>query len=118
MRPCIRCKRALVVSGLCASCQARDEGVQARQDSRYDRRRGSSTARGYDRRWRTYRRSYLQGHPLCVRCQSVGMVSVATEVDHIKPVVDGQDDPGFWVESNHQGLCKSCHSRKTMKENR
>ena len=29
------------------------------------------------------------------------------------PVENGQADPLFWVESNHQALCRNCHSYKT-----
>jgi len=30
-----------------------------------------------------------------------------------KPVENGQADPLFWVASNHQPLCRDCHSYKT-----
>jgi len=117
MRPCPRCKRNLVESGLCSVCQAKRDKAQAQQAKRYDQERGSSTARGYDRRWRNYRTTYLHENPLCVKCMERGKTRQATEVDHIKPVINGQDDPLFWERSNHQGLCKPCHSRKTKKEN-
>jgi 5-methylcytosine-specific restriction protein A len=77
----------------------------------YDRYRESSSKRGYDSKWRKYREYYLAKHPLCVKCGRI-----ATDVDHIK-AVNGQSDPLFWVESNHQSLCHECHSRKTALEN-
>lgn len=40
----------------------------------------------------------------------------ATVVDHIKP--HRGDKILFWDESNWQALCKQCHDRKTMTEDR
>ena len=79
--------------------------------STLDRDRGSAARRGYNRRWARYRMVYLRQHPICVACGAV-----ANEVDHVQRVVRGQNDPLFWVESNHQALCKRCHSRKTASE--
>ena len=84
--------------------------------TQYDRWRGSSASRGYGGRWRKYRAVFLREHPLCVACQRAGRLTAALHVDHITPV-DGDSDPLFWDESNHQGLCASCHSQKTAKEN-
>lgn len=39
---------------------------------------------------------------------------MATEIDHIEP--HKGDLALFWQESNHQALCKSCHSAKSQKE--
>ena len=74
-------------------------------------RRGTSSERGYGGRWARYRRMYLAAHPICVKCRRG-----AVDVDHIV-AVSGPDDPLFWEESNHQALCHSCHSEKTVKEN-
>ncbi len=79
--------------------------------SQYDVDRGSACSRGYDRRWRRYRAVYLRQHPLCVMCGEV-----ATEVDHVVPVVDGQSDQNFWMDTNHQALCGRCHRGKTALE--
>nr|DAQ73790.1 MAG TPA: HNH endonuclease [Caudoviricetes sp.] len=59
------------------------------------------------------RAQYLKHHPLCVMCLEKGIYTPATVIDHIKPVENGQADPLFWVESNHQSLCRDCHSYKT-----
>lgn len=83
----------------------------------YDKYRGSAASRGYDAPWRRYTKRYLKAHPLCVACQAQGVVTASSEVDHIVSVT-GPDDPRFWDPSNHQALCKSCHSRKTARENR
>ena len=40
----------------------------------------------------------------------------ATEIDHINPV-SSEHDEHFYDTNNLQGLCKSCHSKKTAREN-
>ena len=67
----------------------------------------------YDRRWREFREAYLAAHPLCIQCGKNARLTAATEVDHIVPLNDGGAQ---YDESNCQGLCKSCHSRKTATE--
>jgi len=89
-------------------CQAH----QAAQRRAYDDKRGSAASRGYGARWRRYRLMCLRRHPLC---QAPGCTRPAECVDHIVPV-SGADDPGFWIVSNHQGLCLRCHSAKTAAE--
>jgi len=80
----------------------------------YERERGTSTERGYDARWRRYRKAYLAEHPLCIECLKQSKVVEATVVDHIKP---HHDDPRlFWDQKNHQALCEPCHNIKTAKE--
>ena len=82
----------------------------------YDRNRDSAAIRGYDRRWQEIRRMYLRRNPLCADPFGIHaelrQVVAATEVDHKLPKRQGGSDD----ESNLQGLCKSCHSRKTMME--
>jgi 5-methylcytosine-specific restriction enzyme A len=81
-----------------------------------ERRRGSSAERGYGYRWQQARQRFLRHHPLCVDPDGVhrGRFEAATDVDHIVP---HRGDPVlFWLESNWQPLCASCHSRKTAKE--
>ena len=80
----------------------------------YERRRGSSTGRGYGRKWEARARAYLQANPLCRACELAGDVEPATEVDHIVP--HRSDMMLFWNVTNWQPLCKPCHSRKTALE--
>ena len=61
------------------------------------------------RRLQAIRRSHLAAYPLCVHCEARGIVSLATEVDHILALVNGGAD----MDSNRQGLCKDCHADKT-----
>lgn len=73
--------------------------------------RGSSSARGYDGRWRAARKLFLRKNPLCARCMERGVLTPATVVDHIRP--HRGDQQLFWDESNWQPLCKDCHDLKT-----
>jgi 5-methylcytosine-specific restriction protein A len=78
--------------------------------------RPSSGKRGYNSRWQKARDRYLKAHPLCVQCRKEGRLVEATVVDHITP--HRGDRKLFWDESNWQSLCKPCHDRKTMTEDR
>jgi len=66
--------------------------------------------------WASYCATFLHENPLCDRCKSMGTMSLATEVVHIRPVSIEQDETLFWNRSNHEGLCGSCYSRKMKKE--
>lgn len=66
--------------------------------------RPSSTARGYDRKWRRVRAMFLRRHPACELCGGE-----ATEVHHMVPLAEG----GTHAWANLQPLCKRCHSRVT-----
>ena len=61
------------------------------------------------RRLQAIRRSHLRAFPLCVHCTALGLITLATEVDHIVALVNGGED----IDSNRQGLCKDCHADKT-----
>lgn len=74
----------------------------------------NSSQRGYNYKWQKARESYLAKHPLCVECESEGMVTVATDLDHIVP--HRGDKALFWDRDNWQGLCHSHHSAKTQRE--
>lgn len=79
--------------------------------------RPSSHQRGYGATWRRLRLMMLARHPICadpfdVHAQQHEVVP-AVDVDHILPRSQGGRDE----ESNLQGLCHACHSRKTALEN-
>lgn len=79
--------------------------------------RATAAARGYDGRWRRYRAVFLADpkNALCVHCMKQdGRPVPATVVDHIVP--HKGDAKLFWDESNHQGLCKMHHDKKTATE--
>lgn len=75
----------------------------------YDQYRDNAARRGYGNQWRKSRVAYLTQHPICVRCGDI-----ATVVDHIVPHKGNMDL--FWKVGNWQPLCKTCHDRKTVKE--
>ena len=64
-------------------------------------------------RWREVRAAFLREHPLCVACKATDRVVAAKVADHIRPLKDG-GERFDWV--NLQGLCVSCHNRKTARE--
>lgn len=65
--------------------------------------------------WRALRYLRLQIDPYCVDCLKFKKYEVASEVDHIIPI-KARPDLAF-VFDNTQSLCKSCHGKKTFKEN-
>lgn len=66
-------------------------------------------------RWLHLRRDKLTEQPLCERCQSLGLVTAATEVHHIRPVETGltYDDKRrlMYDPLNLMALCHSCHKQ-------
>lgn len=90
-----------------------EENVQKSKRD-YDKNRGSATKRGYNYRWQKAREQFLYEHPLCASCMKYGLIVPSKVVDHV--IAHKGDNELFWDESNWQALCKSCHDRKTSKE--
>ena len=98
-------------------------GYCAAHAREYEQARGSQRARGYTRRWEHAAARFKMKHPLCgmrpdglrpvmSRCYEQGIVTPATEIDHVIP--HRGDQTLFWDElHNWQSLCASCHMRKT-----
>jgi 5-methylcytosine-specific restriction protein A len=64
------------------------------------------------RKLQEIRRRWFEHSPLCVKCEANGIVRLATELDHIKPLFkQGADD-----DTNRQGLCGPCHEAKTAQD--
>ena len=76
--------------------------------------RASAYKRGYDARWKRYRKAFLSNHPLCEECLRNDKVTLSTVVDHIIPHKGSK--MLFWAEHNHQALCETCHNKKTAGE--
>ena len=111
-RPCAQPGCPNLVRGKERYCEAH----AAQHQAEYEAGRGSAAQRGYGRRWRKIRLIYLRRHPLCedpfnIHAQHSETVP-ATEVDHKVPLRQG----GSYRVDNLQALCKSCHSRKTARE--
>ncbi|MCE8002153.1 HNH endonuclease signature motif containing protein [Billgrantia ethanolica] len=64
--------------------------------------------------WLKLRAQVLAEEPLCRTCMASGIVTPATDVDHI------HNGTGDFTDDNRrealQPLCASCHSRKTRAE--
>ncbi len=82
---------------------------------RTDDVRGTPAERGYGHAWRKLRAIILErDEGLCQECRRAGRVTVATQVDHIKPkAIGGTDDP-----ANLAAICKPCHDEKSRREMR
>lgn len=90
---------------------------QAAEYRRQDQRRGNAASRGYGAGHRRWRIIVLAGNPLCAswpRGVHGEHVVPATIADHITPLAEG----GSWEIENGQGLCASCHARKSLEEMR
>jgi 5-methylcytosine-specific restriction protein A len=66
-------------------------------------------------RWKLIREKVLSIEPLCVMCRQDSRVTAATVVDHITPMNEGGDP---FDMNNLQGLCASCHNKKSSHESR
>jgi 5-methylcytosine-specific restriction protein A len=63
--------------------------------------------------WNSIRLIVLANNPYCEECLKLGVKTIATDVDHI---IDIKDAPERFMDmANLQGLCRPCHSTKTMK---
>ena len=79
------------------------------------RRKGTSTQRGYGATWQKLRKLVIaRDSGLCQPCMKQGKVTPFNAVDHIRPKEQGgTDDMG-----NLQCICKACHDAKTARERR
>ncbi|PKM38669.1 MAG: HNH endonuclease [Firmicutes bacterium HGW-Firmicutes-9] len=73
--------------------------------------RDPDTNKRYGRAWKKLRARFLLQYPLCEHCRSEGRLSAAEEVHHILPLANGSTND----ESNLMALCKSCHSKITIR---
>lgn len=89
-----------------------DEHARPRSQD-YDAQRGTASQRGYGATWRRLREMFLRAHPVCADPdrRHPNRIEVATDVDHIVPKPEGEDE---W--NNLQALCHACHSHKTSKQ--
>jgi 5-methylcytosine-specific restriction enzyme A len=64
------------------------------------------------RRLQAMRAALFARNPLCVECEKVGVVRVATQRDHILSLEEGGADD----DTNVQGLCHEHHEAKSLAE--
>jgi 5-methylcytosine-specific restriction protein A len=101
-------------------CHTRYCAEHQRETTRaYDRARGSAASRGYGARHRRWRELVLARDPVCVDPfgdhAAVGEVAPSTDADHIKRIEEGG---ARFDLANGQGLCATCHGKKTAMETR
>jgi 5-methylcytosine-specific restriction protein A len=107
-RPCRACRKALVNnrSGLCPACEPQEKTNWGK----WQAVKGTAEQRGYGWRWKQVRKQALErDHYLCQECARRGVVTHATEVDHIIERSAGGTDE----LANLQSLCAPCHRAKT-----
>lgn len=75
-------------------------------------KQASATKRVTGRRLQQLRQELFRRSPLCAECERQGLVTLATQRDHIKPLAEGGADS----EDNVQGLCEPCHEGKSLQE--
>lgn len=69
--------------------------------------------RGYGTAWVKLRKQVLTEEPTCRVCLvERGVVTAATQVDHIRAKADGGTDD----RSNLRPLCRPCHDRKSASD--
>ena len=76
-------------------------------------RRGTTKQRGYDAPHKLWRLAILNRDPVCVICEKDGRTTPSTVADHIIPLRRGG---ARFDEANGQGMCSTCHGRKTLAE--
>jgi 5-methylcytosine-specific restriction protein A len=89
--------------------QHKPMGAANKRTKRHKGRRPSAARRGYGRRHRRWRKMVLARDAICKRCNR----APSTDADHILPVSNGGEPYSL---ENGQGLCHSCHGRKTATE--
>jgi 5-methylcytosine-specific restriction protein A len=65
------------------------------------------------RRWQDLRRDVIQAEPFCRLCLALGRRVLTAQVDHIRK--HATDPALFWDRANLQGLCRPCHTQKTVR---
>lgn len=95
-------------------CNEHQEYYQAQVKERNKRYNDNRPARHqfyFTNTWKRMRKQYISEHPLCCRCEELGLVVLATLVDHI---VEIEDNPELKDDySNLQSMCHACHNVKT-----
>lgn len=97
-----------VAPGILCPCERR---AATERKARFDRKRPSSSARGYTGSWEKARAAFLKRNPRCRVCGAEASV-----VDHVIP---HRGDPArFWDEGNWQPLCRHHHNSAKQRSER
>jgi 5-methylcytosine-specific restriction enzyme A len=96
--------RVLVARGRCAQHASRGYGRPAYVQAH----------RWYvSRAWLRLRAEVLREEPFCRTCLEQARNVLTTDIDHI--IKHDGDHHRFFNRANLQGLCKACHTAKTMR---
>jgi 5-methylcytosine-specific restriction protein A len=74
--------------------------------------RGNCVKRGYDWQWMKISKMYRSQYPVCEVCND----AAADDVDHVIPF-NGVNDPLRTDWKNLRSICRTCHNRKTRRQN-
>lgn len=97
-----------------AEYERRKSEARIKRSKIADSKRGTSSQRGYDSKWRKARKGFIANNPFCVICKNEGVIYKADVVDHIIPHKGNKEL--FWDRDNWQPLCYRHHSIKTATE--
>lgn len=83
-----------------------------------DRRQTKASVDGFYKsaKWLKLRQYKLSLNPLCEYCEKRGRLNRAKIIDHIEPIIDGNDELALDLD-NLQSLCYYHHQRKTSLDN-
>ena len=93
----------------CLDHGGRDQHLTYRSEER-----DAANAAYHTPKWKRKRTAQLSSQPLCQACLCVGIVTAATEVDHVFPW--RQIGASAFHLNLFQSLCKACHTHKTSEE--
>ncbi|MCP4764479.1 MAG: HNH endonuclease [archaeon] len=108
-RPCLQCRVNLTKETYCKICKPIVESRKKKENQEYEKKRGSSSQRGYDKVWRKISKDYLKKHRICVYCGNP-----AECVDHI--IAHKGNETLFKDSKNWAASCIKCNSSKCARE--
>lgn len=117
-KPCAYNGCAGLVKAGTTYCEEHKGITKRNMDKLYDKQSRNKKAKKFysSGQWQKIRKIKLNKNPICEMCKKKGIITPATEVDHIIPIkVDWSSRADL---NNLQSLCHSCHMGKTAKENR
>ena len=62
--------------------------------------------------WEATRQAVLERYPVCYWCEHIGLLTEATDADHILPSSSLHTRSSFFDQDNLVGSCRSCNSKR------
>ena len=99
---------------VCGTCGGlKRQGICSKCGQKRGNHPRKTSERGYGWDWQTFRRGYLQQHPLCMDCFAEDITTAATEVHHVVKI---KDRPSMRLEAtNCMALCDYHHNQRSAK---